>query len=148
VLDGANSVQERFNILTLRWNNERNRKAVMVYAKIIDALNRGDLETALEIAIRRLAGIQAAEQSGSWSLSNVLENNTEQQSFLPSHMFNSFLKMAARLDGIRKTSGTSTGGAGAGGKDGFGKPKSGGNGYNKDGAGGAHDAKPSGSGPK
>ena len=151
VLDGAHSVQERFNIVTSRWQGERNRKAAMVYARLIDALCRGDAEAALEIAVRRLAGIQSAEQSGSWSLSNVLENNTEQQAFLPSHMFSSFLKMAARLDGIRKSNGAGAGAGGAGsssGKDGPFNKKGGGGGTRKDGAGGGHDAKPSGSAPK
>ena len=151
VLVDGTSVFERFTTATAKWSNERNRKEALVLAKIIDLILSGNSRQALDRAVRRIAGVQTAEQSGSWMMSNVLENNTEAQSFLPARAWNAALKQASRLEAMRKNSqaaGSSGSSAGkdksksSGGSSGF----SGSYGQNRsDKSSGAHDAKSTGS---
>ena len=151
VLVDGTSIYERFTSATAKWSGERNRKEALVLAKIIDLIRSGNSRQALDRAIRRIAGVQAAEQSGSWTMSNVLENNTEAQSFLPARTWNAALKQASRLEAMRKSSQAGGGSGSSAGKD---KPKSSGGSSSSSGSygqsrsdksSGAHDAKSTGS---
>jgi len=150
VLRDADSVSDRFTSVTAKWSSERNRKEAMVLAKIIDHLRLGQIHQAMDKAVRRIVGVHTAESSGSWTLSNVLENNTEAQSFLPDRAWSAAVKMAARLESMRKSA-QNVGGSGSfAGKD---KSKSSGGsssssnsyGQGRDRSSGAHDAKSTGS---
>jgi len=151
VLVDGTTVFERFTTATAKWSGERNRKEVLVLAKIIDLIRSGNSRQALDRAMRRIAGVQAAEQSGSWMMSNVLENNMEAQSFLPARAWNAALKQASRLEAMRKNSQAAGGSGSSAGKD---KPKSSGGSSGSSGSygqnrseksSGAHDAKSTGS---
>jgi uncharacterized membrane protein YgcG len=151
VLVDGTTVFERFTSATAKWTGERNRKEALVLAKIIDLILSGNSRQALDRAMRRIAGVQAAEQSGSWMMSNVLENNMEAQSFLPARAWNAALKQASRLEAMRKNSQAAGGSGSSAGKDkskssGGSSGSSGSYGQNRsDKSSGAHDAKSTGS---
>lgn len=150
VLVEADSVSERYATVTAKWNSERNRKEAMVLAKIIDLILSGQSRQALDKAVRRIAGVHTAESSGSWALSNVLENNTEAQSFLPARTWSAAAKMAARLESMRKSAPGAGGSSSSAGKDkakggGGSSSSSGSYGQSRDRSSGAPDAKSTGS---
>jgi len=116
LLEGG-SVSHRYATVTSKWISQRNRKEAMVLAKIIDLLRVGQPRQALDKAVRRIAGVHAAEISGCWSLSSVLENNTEAQSFLPARAWSAAAKMAARLESMRKNAQSGGGAGSSAGKD-------------------------------
>jgi hypothetical protein len=149
LIDGS-TVFERYTAATAKWTSERNRKEVLVLAKIVDLIRLGNSRQALDRAMRRIAGVQAQEQSGSWMMSNVLENNMEEQSFLPLRTWNAALKQASRFETVRKSAQTAGGAGSFAGKD---KSKSsagsssssGSYGHSRsDKSSGAHDAKSTG----
>ena len=117
VLSDGSTVFERYTAVTAKWNNERNRKEVLVLAKIVDLIRLGHGRQALNRAMRRIAGVQAADQHGSWQISNVLENNMEEQSFLPLRTWNAAFKLASRFETVRKRAQAAGGSGSFGGKD-------------------------------
>ena len=53
------------------WASTRNRKEGEVLALIVDAWMHGDIETAIEVAYRRIGGLMDANVTGDWSLADA-----------------------------------------------------------------------------
>jgi hypothetical protein len=155
VMREGSTVLECYNRTAQAWA-PRNKHEAISLARIIDAINSGDTLRALEMSVRRLTAVHLAEQTGSWSHSNIVEGRTEQQAFLPAGVFAQLTKQASRLQtlmaksasGYHATPSSSSRtddkkGAGGGAQQAHGAPA-----YTRTGAGGGANvgARPTGSG--
>lgn len=114
---------------------ERNVWECLALAKVIDALLRKDHRLALELACRRLAGVQTADKSGNWGYCAALELNHEEQSFVPPRILARIIKRESRMRALAN-SGTSAGSSGQGQSKGYKAGKK-----NKNGTGGHSEGK-------
>jgi len=82
---------------------ERNRRECLALAKVADALRANELDQAMELLVRRLAGVQIADQSNNWKLCDAFELNTDQQSFVPDSFMRRAVKNVMRLQALEKS---------------------------------------------
>lgn len=81
---------------------KRNRMEILAWCRCIDAMRLGHFEVALEIAVRRLAGVHTAELSGTWEAAAVFELDTSKQSFVPAAALKAALKTVTRSQALKK----------------------------------------------
>lgn len=62
---------------------QRNVSEMLILARIIDELRLGRVKTGMELAVRRIIGVQAAEKNGSWQVCDTLTGDARTTSFLP-----------------------------------------------------------------
>ena len=149
----ATSLLQVFNART--WKSERNKNECLTLARALDHLRRGKprVSDAIELLVRRLAGVDIADETGNWSLCQALEGGSshDRQSLVPEDVMRGALKSVVQLQAIHKTAAVSAGSkAASSGKGhsggGRGASRSTGSNYKKDGAGGGQgrrDSKPS-----
>lgn len=83
----------------VEWKNIRNEREALTLARVIDILRRDhDVDEAIEVLCRRLAGVQSADQSGDWRLADALELKMEKQSFVPEHFLARAIKSKRRAE--------------------------------------------------
>lgn len=86
---------------------ERNKRECLSLAKIIDQMMKeklGKKSMALEMAIRRLTGVQSADLSdGNWSLCDDLDLDSTTQSFLPQRVLKHMLANTSRLQALQNS---------------------------------------------
>ena len=70
-------------------------------ARIIDAALARDVQEVLELACRRLGGVQTAVETGNWEICARLESQSEQRSFIPAEFMETALKSVSRMQKIR-----------------------------------------------
>lgn len=82
-----------------RMSEERNKNECVTLCRIIDAqLEQKPLNWhALEIAVRRLAGVMLADEHKNWQMCTAIEGRKDKQSFLPDKHMKSVLKKVAML---------------------------------------------------
>jgi hypothetical protein len=89
----------------LQFNSERNRRECLAWANCIDGMLRAGLgkrSDPVEIAVRRLTGVHAADFSGGdWSLCDELEVDGLSQSILPAKVLKRMMANTARLKAVR-----------------------------------------------
>jgi hypothetical protein len=97
--DGAPNVYSvyKYNVV---FKNNRNGYECLALAKIVDALLNRDRRTALELACRRLAGVQTADKANNWGLCHALELNHQERSFVPPRVLARIIKEDARLKAL------------------------------------------------
>ena len=121
---GGRSMYELYKFdVTTRYlpGHEHSKHESLALARIIDAASVGDIDEVLELACRRLGGVQTAAETGSWQMCEQLESNVQRRSFVPASFMQSALKAVTQSqaiaktvqDGARQRAGT-TGGYGAG----------------------------------
>lgn len=99
---GSKSVHAAFKD-DVTFRSERNHRECLALARIIDAALRGDLRQLLELAVRRLAGVQAADCSdGNWRVCDAIEGAMERQSFLPPKFLQRALKTVVQMDALQQ----------------------------------------------
>ena len=86
------------------FNVERNRFEAVVLARILDASLKKDLSLVMEIAARRLAGVEAADRGGNWKLCAAIELNNERSTYVPAKELSRALAQVARLASMEKSS--------------------------------------------
>jgi hypothetical protein len=86
-----------------RFTHTRNARECQAWAKVIDALLAGDLILAMETAVRRCAGVQAADMSNNWDLCDQFELVMENQSFIPARFMQRALKNVTRLQHVKRS---------------------------------------------
>lgn len=87
------------------FNKIRNLKEAVSLARIIDLLLKGSRfrQQALDLAVRRLAGVHLADQCNSnWALSEAIEQRSAKDSFLDQSTVNGMFKLAERLDKVQR----------------------------------------------
>lgn len=111
----------------------RNERECGNLCKLIDRLRKKkpDVKGALELAVRRLVGVQAADMSGSWALCDQFELVMDKQSFVPHDVLARAIKNAARIESLEQAPrsgghrGAGAGSAGAASSSGHSKSVSG-----------------------
>ena len=83
-------------VLSRGWTHGRNRHEAYALATIIDAGQAGDLGLVLEIATRRLAGLQEVDGGKDWSLLHALEIKPMRGSLVGKGALNRALLVAER----------------------------------------------------
>ena len=88
---GASSLHDVFdNHVTFQ--KVRNRRKVLALARGVDALLDGRISDAIELLVRRLAGVHTADYSDSWDACDRFEQVMESRSFVPSRFLASTIK--------------------------------------------------------
>jgi hypothetical protein len=100
VLARGPSVHRVFHDLQGSFHQERNLKECLSLARLIDALRARDRTRALDLACRRLAGVHAADQNGSWDICDAYEKDTSKQSFVPEKFMQDAVKHALRVKAL------------------------------------------------
>jgi hypothetical protein len=80
----------------------RNENEILAWCRVIDAMRLGQHEVALELAVRRLAGVHSAELSGTWKVSDVFELDTRKTSFVPPGVLKHAIKTVNRAEKLKK----------------------------------------------
>ena len=129
---------------TVKFEKEGNKQQCLALCYIIDQMIREGLGTnslAVEMAVRRLIGVQSADLSGDWNYCSELEIQGNSQSFLPGDMLKHIITRTSRLYALQQKQSTNSYGAANkkntyGNKPSFGKPavKSGNVTFTKNGA--------------
>jgi len=102
------------------FKSSRNAHEAQVLARMLDFFREGSFTALWELLGRRLAGVRAADKSGSWEIAESLEGNSQREVDLPASLLGRVVKRATQLQAFHKlgTSGSSRGAAaGAGGSD-------------------------------
>jgi hypothetical protein len=84
--------------------SKRNRMEIIALARVIDACRSGEVELAMELAVRRLAGVHTAELTGSWAICAQYELDRTKQSFVPASLMTAAIKDVLRLETLTKAS--------------------------------------------
>lgn len=82
----------------------RNRNELLLLARIIDCLRERRYDAALELACRRLSGVQLADSSNTWNMADALLQNTESAADLPDSVLRRVLKSAANMTSLSQSS--------------------------------------------
>lgn len=89
----------------VEFQKARNQRECLSLARILDALLAKRYSDAREIAVRRLAGVHAADQSGDgWDICDAFEQVTERQCFVPDDFMTRALKNVIRVQALNKSS--------------------------------------------
>lgn len=91
-------------IITPRFpeKNESAKKECLAWARLLDRLDQGDTLGAMEVACRRLAGVQTAAETGNWKVCEHLEKGSQRRSFVPPAFMSDALKSVTREAAVRK----------------------------------------------
>jgi hypothetical protein len=84
--------------------SKHNRMEIIALARVIDACRSGEVELAMELAVRRLAGVHIAELTGSWAICVQYELDRTKQSFVPASLMTAAIKDVLRLETLTKAS--------------------------------------------
>jgi hypothetical protein len=76
---------------------ERNANEVWTLARIIDLMIRGDVDEAMEAAVRRLVGVEMSDRTTRWDLCDAIQGITKRQSFVPDDFLADALKSVKRM---------------------------------------------------
>lgn len=82
------------------FKSNRNEREVLALARVIDALRKSDYRGALELVVRRLVGVQAADTSGNWKLCDAFELVMDRQSYVPDAFLARAIKNVNRLEAL------------------------------------------------
>lgn len=100
------------------WSKDRNKKECESLAMAIDYLIADGVpadSNGIEVLMRRLTGVHAADSSQSWAVCTAIEFNSHAHSLLPASVLGSALRQAVRLDKLMQHgANTGTGRRGAG----------------------------------
>jgi hypothetical protein len=86
----------------VKFEKERNQRECLALCRIADALRAGNYREALELTVRRLAGVHTADTSDSWAMCDVLERVMHKQSFVPEDHLQRAVKTVVRMQAIHK----------------------------------------------
>lgn len=86
----------------VEFTSKRNKMEMLAWCRVIDALRNGQDEVALELAVRRLAGVHTADISGTWEACAEFELDTTRQSFVPAAPLKAALKSVGRSQTLKK----------------------------------------------
>jgi len=86
----------------VKFQSTRNHRECLSITRAIDAMLANNMMLAMEILVRRAAGVHAADMSGSWDLCDVLENVMDNQSFIPAGVMQRALKRVTRIQQLKK----------------------------------------------
>lgn len=82
------------------FKHERNRHEVEFLARLVDLLRKKQRSAALEVAVRRLVGVETADRSGDWRLCDAFELVTKKQSNAPTEFLAHAIKAVKRIDAV------------------------------------------------
>jgi hypothetical protein len=135
---GGRSMYQLYKEVTASFAYESSRRECLALSRILDALLRRDLVSALEHTCRRLGGVHTAAETGNWAMCERLETEAEQRSFVPEKYMRSALKSVTQMQAVKRSAvdvapgaANNKGGSGPSGRRHGGKRKS----TNKDSAG-------------
>ena len=132
ILRGRPGAQVTEVIAARTYNQTRNKHELLLLARLIDCMRDGRRAAAIELACRRLSGVQLADTNNNWEMANALLKNTEGAADLPDSVLRRVLKTAANMTSLLQTAGKGASSSSSGGGRGGGKSGSSG----KSGAGG------------
>lgn len=104
---GTDSLLRRYKY-DITFKSDRNRHEALALAAIVDQMRLGNHSTALELVVRRHAGVQAADGTNSFALCDTIAGS-QQQSFLPERVLMRAIKAVALMQQLQ---GDSSGRAG------------------------------------
>ena len=81
--------------------NQHSRNEMQTIARALDALLAKDSVAAIELLVRRLVGVHSAFRTGTWSVADVLDQNTPSLSWLGSSLNSHCAKISARMQSAR-----------------------------------------------
>ena len=87
----------RLWLRSVPWVVKRNKHEAETLAQVVDLLNQRDHAGALRVTLLRLAGIQQADETGSWELCDAICQASAAHSFLPREVLEKALKKAALM---------------------------------------------------
>jgi hypothetical protein len=92
----------------VEWQQRRNQRECQTIAQAVDALVRGKGELALSVLLRRLVGVQLADETGQWEVCDAITGSTGAHSLLPRQDLRRALKEAATMCRLQERSSRST----------------------------------------
>jgi hypothetical protein len=107
---GGRSMYQLYKEVTSSFSSESSKRECLALSRILDALLRGDTDTALEHTCRRLGGVHTAAETGNWAMCERLETETEQRSFVPDAFMRSALKSVTQMQAVKKSAAENAGG--------------------------------------
>ena len=91
---------------TVEWRSTRNRNECLALAQLLDALARGQITLAKNIAIRRYAGVHLADHYGQrWEVCSALMGSSADDSLLPRKTVVKALKDASLFSRLQSNKG-------------------------------------------
>ena len=100
---GGRSMYQLYKEVTSSFSSEASKRECLALSRILDALLRADVGTALEHTCRRLGGVHTAAETGNWAMCERLETETEQRSFVPDAFMRSALKSVTQMQAVKKS---------------------------------------------
>jgi hypothetical protein len=94
----------------------RNEREVLAFARVIDALRSckdSHCAKALELCVRRLVGVEAADVSGKWKMCDAFELVMNRQSYVPDAFLARAIKNVNRLEALEGTKSSSSSSSGS-----------------------------------
>ena len=110
---GGRSMYQLYKEVTSSFSSESSKRECLALSRILDALLRDDIGTALEHTCRRLGGVHTAAETGNWAMCERLETETEQRSFVPDAFMRSALKSVTQMQAVKKSAADNAGGKGS-----------------------------------
>ena len=107
---GGRSMYQLYKEVTSSFSSESSKRECLALSRILDALLRDDVGTALEHTCRRLGGVHTAAETGNWAMCERLETETEQRSFVPDAFMRSALKSVTQMQAVKKSAAENAGG--------------------------------------
>jgi hypothetical protein len=92
----------------VEWQQRRNQRECHTIAQAVDALVGGKVELALSVLLRRLVGVQLADETGQWEVCDAITGSTGAHSLLPRQDLRRALKEAATMCRLQERSSRST----------------------------------------
>jgi hypothetical protein len=90
---------------TIRFNKIRNEKEAHVLCRILDLLvterRRRAVAEAMEVLIRRLIGLRAADESDDWAFADALQQADSKQLFISEKNFDRMTKEVKRIHALK-----------------------------------------------
>lgn len=98
VLSGSGGQGSIFKVFKddIHFKKDRNKRECLTLAKILDGIRQKDWKGVQELAVRRLAGVHAADTSENWAICDAFEMVMEKQSFVPPTFLQNALKTIQR----------------------------------------------------
>ena len=102
---GSDAITEIYKDHTFR--QIRNARECQLLAKVVDCLRRRSpkVKRALEMVVRRLVGVQAADLSNNWDLCDQFELVMDKQSFVPDEFLARAIKNSTRIASMQGSKG-------------------------------------------
>jgi len=97
-LRGHSSTHKLYDVYSndVEFRHERNRNEVLALCEVADLLRQNRKKKAMEVLIRRLAGVQTADSSNNWAACDAIEVRMNKQSFIPARMLGEVFKASKR----------------------------------------------------